>query len=316
MNNDKKVLSLIIPVYNSEKYLKECLQSVFNQCDKNLEVIVVNDGSTDSSRDIIESFSSIYDVIVIDKYNSGVASARNVGIEKASGEYITFLDSDDVWCDGIYDEIIKNIYDSEKIDCLIFDYYKFYSEHKMESIKQEITKNSIEYIRVEIAKFSHWFLWRFIFKSEFYKKNKFLEGRRFEDQLMLPKLMYSAKSIKKVDVEIISYRKNIDSITNNLKLSDLDDSQYCIIKYLDEFYKKPNKYWSIVLANLYLSHVSKCARIYHQNPKVAHDSYKKVNDIIPLKVIIKSANIKALIYYCSLRLLFIRLIRKVKSESI
>ncbi|MDF9388209.1 glycosyltransferase [Vibrio sp. 1151_11] len=316
MNSDQKLLSLIIPVYNAEKYLKECLQSVFNQSDNGLEVIIINDGSIDTSRDIITSFGSLYDFIIIDKHNGGVASARNVGIERATAEYITFLDSDDIWCNGVYEKIKEIICSSEDHDCLVFDYYNFYSEHQIEPIKQEDTKSSGENIKIDIATLSHWYLWRFIFKSKFYRENKFIEGRRFEDQLILPKLINSANKIKKTNLEIVFYRKNIDSITNNLKISDLDDNEYCIDRYLVEFYKKPCKYWSIVLANLYLSHVSKCARIYHQNSKMAIDSYKRVNKSILLKIIIDSGNRNALFYYCSLGLLFRRLIKRVKTESI
>ncbi|EOB1224231.1 glycosyltransferase family 2 protein [Vibrio cholerae] len=316
MSDNKKILSLIIPVYNAEKYLKECLQSVFKQSDNNLEVIIINDGSIDTSRDIIASFGSLYEFIIIDKNNGGVASARNVGIERATAEYITFLDSDDIWCNGVYEKIKTLICSSEDYDCLVFDYYNFYSEHQIVSIKQEVSNSSGENIKIDIAKMSNWYLWRFIFKSKYYRENKFIEGRRFEDQLILPQLINLANKIKMANLEIAYYRKNIDSITNNLKLSDLDDSEYCIVRYLVEYDKNPSKYWSIVLANLYLSHVSKCARLYHQNSEIAIDSYKRINKIMPLKIIVESGNRNAQFYYFSLGLLFLRLIKRVKAESI
>lgn len=89
-------VSIIIPVYNVERYLNQCLDSVVNQTLKEMEIIVINDGSTDNSLEIIKKYQNLYDLItVIDKKNEGVSIARNLGLEIAKGEYIYFLDSDD-----------------------------------------------------------------------------------------------------------------------------------------------------------------------------------------------------------------------------
>ena len=93
--------SVIIPVYNVEKYIKKCLDSVFNQSFKDYEVIVVNDGTEDRSMDIVEK----YDVNIINQKNSGLSSARNAGVKKSKGEYIIFLDSDDYWEEDLLKEI-------------------------------------------------------------------------------------------------------------------------------------------------------------------------------------------------------------------
>ena len=92
-----KKVSIIIPVYNSEKYIKECLESIVNQTYTKLEIIVVNDVSTDNSINIIKQFKDKRIKIVNLNYNSGVAIARNRGIEEATGDYICFIDSDDYW---------------------------------------------------------------------------------------------------------------------------------------------------------------------------------------------------------------------------
>ncbi|GIB17871.1 glycosyltransferase family 2 protein [Vibrio cholerae] len=321
MNSDKKLLSLIIPVYNSEKYLKECLNSVFNQYDSNLEIIIVNDGSTDNSKDIIENYQDAgHEFIYIEKKNGGLSSARNAGIMLASGEYIAFLDSDDLWCVDIYSRI-KSLFKLYPSDCYAFNYIKLKIDGYQEDVqvfwgKSNEFEQTLESKKNELANVSHWFVWRYVFKASYFKLNEFDVGRRFEDQLLIPKLINIVQSVVFSDSYVIQYRQNEKSITNNLKLSDLDDSEYCIIRYLVEYDKNPSKYWSIVLANLYLSHLSKCARLYHQNTETAIDSYKRVNKNMPLKIIIESGNKKALFYYCSLGLLFRRLIKIVKSESI
>ena len=85
--------SIVIPVYNVEKYIKRCLDSVFNQTEKDFEVIVINDDCTDNSMDIVRK----YDVNIITTKHVSVSQARNLGVEEAKGEYLIFLDSDDYW---------------------------------------------------------------------------------------------------------------------------------------------------------------------------------------------------------------------------
>ena len=91
-------VSIIVPVYNVEHYLEECIKSVIEQTYKNIELILVDDGSTDKSGKICDNYSSLDErIIVIHKNNGGLSSARNVGLEAAQGRYIIFIDSDDYW---------------------------------------------------------------------------------------------------------------------------------------------------------------------------------------------------------------------------
>lgn len=110
--------SIIIPVYNKEDYIEECILSVINQEFKNIEILLINDGSTDNSLSICRRLES-YDnrIIVIDKQNSGVSDTRNIGIEKSRGEYILFLDADDIWSNDLLKLVDKYI---EDYDILYF----------------------------------------------------------------------------------------------------------------------------------------------------------------------------------------------------
>ncbi len=113
---NEPIISVIIPVYNTEEYLPRCLDSILNNTYKNLQVICVNDGSVDNSLRILNEYASKDSrVLVIDKENEGVSVARNVGLEYAQGEYISFIDSDD-WIHNnyfelLYKESIKNSVD-------------------------------------------------------------------------------------------------------------------------------------------------------------------------------------------------------------
>ena len=114
-------ISVIIPVYGVEKYIRQCLDSVINQTYKNLEIIIVNDGTKDNSMKIVEEYLDDERIKVINKENGGLSSARNRGMEEATGEYISFVDSDD-WLDlKMYEELCSQI-NNENILILPFKY--------------------------------------------------------------------------------------------------------------------------------------------------------------------------------------------------
>ena len=120
----KKFFSIIIPMYNSEKYIYRCLNSIMNQTYKNLEIIIINDGSIDNSLKICKEISKNDDRIkIINKDNGGVSKARNDGIDTANGEYILFVDSDD-WLEINTIEILNNILNEKDVDLIIFNINK------------------------------------------------------------------------------------------------------------------------------------------------------------------------------------------------
>lgn len=134
-----KKLSIIIPVYNTEKHLKKCFDSIVNQNNSEIEVIVVNDGSTDDSEVIIKEYTNKYkDVFTYyKKGNTGVADTRNFGIEKATGEYIMFLDSDDYIDKKLYDNIKKYI--DEDIELIKYKMQRVDENDKILEIVQGAT---------------------------------------------------------------------------------------------------------------------------------------------------------------------------------
>ena len=110
-------VSIIIPCYNVEKFIKDCLESVINQTFKNIEIICINDGSTDSTPEILKKYSNIDNrIIVVNQKNKGLSGARNSGINVSCGKYLMFLDSDD-WIDTDYIEKMYNAI--KKNDCEI-----------------------------------------------------------------------------------------------------------------------------------------------------------------------------------------------------
>ena len=119
-------ISVIIPVYNTEKYLKECVESVLVQTYHNLEILLINDGATDSSPQICESYAKQDARIkLIYKENGGLSDTRNTGIKQCSGDYVLFLDSDDYWDDPKMVEKLANQMQQYPVDILNFRYKKY-----------------------------------------------------------------------------------------------------------------------------------------------------------------------------------------------
>lgn len=135
-DNNKLKLSVVVPVYNVEKYLPECLDSLINQTYKNIQIICVNDGSTDNSLEVLNRYKEKDNrIIVVDKQNGGVSSARNAGIESSNGDYITFIDADDYVDLDAYKNCV-NIINRNNADMLAFG---FISEPSHESYTPFVT---------------------------------------------------------------------------------------------------------------------------------------------------------------------------------
>lgn len=135
MRNPK--VSIIVPIYNAEKFLDKCIQSIINQTYSNLEIILVNDGSTDKSLEICNKYKGIdRRIIVINKNNGGVSSARNKGLELASGNYIGFVDSDDFISEYMYEKMVKAMIqnNADVVECGYFtcdSNYKNIERHEL-----------------------------------------------------------------------------------------------------------------------------------------------------------------------------------------
>lgn len=208
-------ISIIIPVYNVEEYIEQCLESVINQTLKEIEIIIVNDGTQDNSMKKIERFLSDKRIVVIDKENGGVLSARNVGLEIAKGEYIAFVDSDDFIDKIMLEKIYKN---TEERDIIISDIVEYNDETKQK--KQRELKNKF------IGNTKGSYFWMYtgtevcnkIYKRSFLVKNniKFVEGIIFEDILFSLYSLFLSEKVKYVSGKYYYYRtKRKNSIMNS-----------------------------------------------------------------------------------------------------
>lgn len=216
-------LSIIIPVYNVEDFLEESILSVLNQTYKNLEILLINDGSTDNSLKICKKYGEIDRRIkIINQENKGLSGARNTGIENSTGKYLIFLDSDDTLDEDIC-EVLKNKLDSEKADIVICD---LYSDRDKKNAKEIVTNYTSKEVIREILirnKFDTSACGK-IFKRELFDDIFFPEGKLYEDLGTIYKIVDKANKITHISVAKYFYRVRKGSITRskfNLKQLDV-----------------------------------------------------------------------------------------------
>lgn len=209
-------LSVIIPVYNVEDYLEKCIKSVLNQAySGDLEIILVNDGSTDKSPIICDRYALMDRRIkVIHKKNGGLSSARNAGIDVATGNYIAFLDSDDFWIKNTINTFIERA-EKTNADILVGNAVRYVHKESRFSTYPNNIKDDVNIITTRDKLFNildpgnrfQWHVWKCIYKAELIKNNKlyFKNGILFEDVEWLPRVFTYAKSIEIVDKIFISY---------------------------------------------------------------------------------------------------------------
>jgi len=225
-------LSIVIPVYNVELYIEECLNSVFYKLPVDVEVIIVNDGSPDKSIDIIKSkYKKWLDkdqVVLLEQKNKGLGAARNSGISIARGEYITFLDSDDILLDKYFDTLIP-IIDNNTLDIIEFGFLRFselssidYNNHKP-TYKFEGLHN-IEKIRNNIFSIGRWFACIRVFKRKLFEKNLFPIGVYYEDVLTISSIYLMKNLVIYIEKNpLLGYRVNPNSITSNHTNANAND---------------------------------------------------------------------------------------------
>lgn len=233
-------LSVIIPIYNVEKYLDKCLNSVLKQIEKDDEVILVNDGSIDNSLSICENIKDLYknnNIILINKQNEGVAIARNVGLKKATGDYIFWIDSDD-WLDDNCIKYIKDTIEKTNSDIILFDFYNVNRKNINPCfIFKEEKKINKEKILIEVAQDSfRSFLWRTVVKREIYKDIYFPEGiQMMEDFSVYHLLFHKAKTFYYIRKPLYYYRLLNNSLSQKKKNVM---SIYNISLQREEFFRK------------------------------------------------------------------------------
>ena len=256
-------ISVIVPVFNVEKYLKECLESIINQTFKDIEIICVNDGSTDSSLEILNNFAEQDNRIkVITQSNQGLSAARNTGIKYANGEYISFIDSDDYIDTSLYETLVKYL----PAEMICFNAQAFgdnFIPKKMQ--KNLICKiNGLEKISDKSIFKTNVYAWNKLFKTDIIKKYnlKFPNGLYFEDFVFLWDYMLKIKTAYylKNHKALYYYRQRPTSIMNT-----------CHNRSIDHLYAWYNLYERLKEQNILNKHKKSITKLFEIYYKLAYN---------------------------------------------
>lgn len=233
------LLSVIVPVFNSEDYIEECLTSICTQSYKNIEIIVINDGSTDNSEEIIKKLAYAYPQIKLyNKENEGPSIARNLGIEIASGDLITFVDSDDKLLNNdLYKKAIEYFSVDKDIDVIQFDVIHNWNS-KLENKRTYPFKtygNKTDITRGFLSESIHSSFCDKIFKAKCIKNIKFPNLKICEDIAIIPIIIENINKIRTIDIGYYGYRQREGSrskstLTYN-KINWILESYYIYLSY-------------------------------------------------------------------------------------
>lgn len=281
-----ELISIIIPVYNAEKYLGRCIESVINQTLKNIEIILVNDGSTDSSPKICDYYASIDNRIkVVHKKNGGVGSARNAGLDIANGLYIGFLDSDDYINKDMYELLYREL-TNKKVDiCGCFFNYLTKDNKLVVNITEQEKKlcktyNGREFL--ELLYKGNYANGICVSISNKLYKRKIWDNIRFtntiyEDDQICTYIYMNNYKVSLIDSLSYIYVQAENSITN----TKFSEKNLCFLDILDEririFENEKIKNLYIKTINLYLNiNIEYYFKIKNINPRFNYKKYKKI----------------------------------------
>lgn len=309
--------SFIVPVYNTEKYLEKCLDSLVNQTYKNFEIIIVNDGSTDKSGEIISKYQKEYkNIIVINQKNEGLSMARNRSIQKSNGKYVIFVDSDDYVSNELLEEVDKKIEDCDILRFQIVaedENYTKINEYHEEEFESMCGYDAFKYLSlyhfVEPA-------WCYVIRKDYYTENKFSfkKGVYHEDFGLIPYVIYKARKVKSIDFIGYHYVQRNGSIMNNndykktvKKAFDMLE-QYKTMRLFSKNINRKNNLDDYFLSYISNSVIVKARELKKDERKVYISELKKLNAFDGVLVNTKTRRLKKYLMMHNLNL-YLRVVK-------
>lgn len=289
MSRRQPLISIIVPVYKVEQYLGKCIQSIIDQTYNNLQIILVDDGSPDNCGKICDDYAKKDSRIeVVHKTNGGLSDARNIGISKANGEYIGFVDSDDYIKESMYEDMY-NLIEKSQSDVCICNFYNVIGNDK---ILRNPNNGIYEYNRIEILKEIllddkiQSYAWNKLYKKELFDDIKYPIGKKYED---IGTTFYILEKCNKVIVTGTPeyyYLNRADSIVNNVNEKTIIDYIELITERYDYIEKnlkdldKYNKYYLVKTLVTAYKDINNLKNVGDETRKKFDDLYEKVSKII------------------------------------
>jgi glycosyltransferase involved in cell wall biosynthesis len=280
-------LSIIIPIYNVEEYLADTIETVLNQTFKDFELILVDDGSTDGSGDICDKAALKDDrVRVIHKTNAGVSEARNTGVKAAKGEYIGFVDSDDIIEPCMYEIMINAAqeYDCEIIQCehdrndsLSYKKYSVDDNNFMVSSGDKVV-NDI-FIKKGGRCTNILALWSKIYKRELFEEIIFPPGKVYEDEARTYQIILKAKRVGELDIPLYHYVKRENSIITGIAIKKCLDKAWALKDRMEFFRNEYNEFFGKAVVG-YMQYLKSLYVDMYKGIVIYSDEDKKIRELI------------------------------------
>ena len=275
-------ISVIIPVYNSTRYLAACVDSIRNQSYGSIEIILVDDGSTDGSDEVCNRFAEEDErILVIHQKNSGTSSARNTGLRVASGEYVMFMDNDDYWNDSFcLEKIVKQLNESNA-DVLMFSTIEYWQNEEKYIYPSEtgnrrevFGKSKEQALRYLIGNgLLYRAVWSKVIKKKLIEKNNlfFLQGIRNEDSEWTGKMLLCAENYDWFEQPFYIYRKGHEGAQTSKPNTyrTVLDLKEILVKYIG-IAKKNESIWSHEFREVYLSYFAYLFTVWMAQAEMLH----------------------------------------------
>jgi len=301
-NNVEHLITIIVPVYNGERFIGKCFNSIINQTFKNLEIIIINDGSTDDSSKICDKFAKLDErITVIHQENSGLSAVRNKGLDMAKGDLIGFVDCDDYIHPRMYEILYKHLYDYNA-DIAMCEVTKVHNSNINGNIRESdktINQQNIYCLKQEEA-FKNLFNeknlimvvpWNKLYKKDVFKNIRYPEGKIKDDEFVIHHIIHAIKKIVFTDAIFYYYNHNENSITNKkYNLQNLDAIEaikdrlllFELKKYQKLLSKGANSYLHLIIMHYYAvqKYLPIERRVMEKLKRTFREEYKKYKSIL------------------------------------
>lgn len=319
---DKDLISVVVPIYNIENYVKTCVESLIQQSYKNLEILLINDGSTDNSAKVCQEYSNNSNVFLYTKKNGGLSDARNYGLNLAKGKYVAFVDGDDYvepdYIAKLYEAIVSN--NSEVAMCEYFEVDENKQILKTVNLNQPLNMSSISGkilldFFYKAGGVVDQVIWNKLYDKGVFSKVKFAKGKYYEDGYIIAPLYWNVKKVSLVRQPLYNYVQRSDSIMHTkLSKKKIKDSEGTYQYRINFFKGKDQHLYSLAITdykswilnfatnyllnnenNEYLDHLQSQYRKYNKLGSRPGIKYKVLNFLANQNLIL-AARLKSMYY--------------------
>ena len=298
--DEQPLISVIVPIYNVEKYLRKCIDSIINQTYRNLQIILVNDGSTDGCLDICKEYVSLDTrVNIVDKKNGGLSSARNAGMKVAEGSFFAFIDSDDWILETTFEKMIKKqkIHNADLVVCGKMNYIEKTNQYVHGNLfEQDTCCNKEDAIKLLLLKSVS--AWNKLYKRSLFEDICYPEGRIGEDSHIILRLLNKCSKVEIISEELYIYNVRENSIMSSpFKDKDINMLEDNVNHYI-EISKNYNQIIDVGEYNIFLISVILLNKISRLSWKDVLKNSKYINECrTELKNIKKSLYTNQYVYF-------------------